>query len=98
MLTEWLHKWSEWEQAGVEAAGVPISLLRFALAFFASVPVGILFKFVPTVKGGYFCFIPPAACHQGVTCATHGVDSTRPWTCPPVFHAQRPWETQQNSH
>ena len=51
MLAEVLHRGQELEQAGVEAAGVPISLLRFALAFFASVPVGILFKYVPTVKG-----------------------------------------------
>ena len=51
MLGEVLHTVHDWEQAGVEAAGVPISLLRFAVAFFASVPVGILFKYVPTVKG-----------------------------------------------
>lgn len=44
-------KIAEWEQAGQEAAGIPLSMLRFAISFVASVFVGLLFKYVPTVKG-----------------------------------------------
>ena len=41
----------EWEAAAASKAGVTLSLLRFALAFLASVLVGILYPLVPTVKG-----------------------------------------------
>ena len=51
MLAEISQSISELEQAGVDAAGVPLSLLRFATAFLLSVPVGIVFKYVPTVTG-----------------------------------------------
>ena len=51
MLAETSQRVSEIEQAGVDAAGVPISLLRFAIAFLLSVPVGIVFKYIPTVTG-----------------------------------------------
>ena len=51
MLAEISQSVSELEQAGVAAAGVPLSLLRFATAFLLSVPVGIVFKYVPTVTG-----------------------------------------------
>lgn len=85
MLTEWLHKWSEWEHAGVGAAGVPISLLRFALAFFASVPVGILFKYVPTVKGTVYHLLDALR----AVCPSSRVGSTRPWS-DAVLAGQRP--------
>ena len=51
MLAEVSQRVSELEQAGVDAAGVPLSLLRFAIAFLLSVPVGIVFRYVPTVRG-----------------------------------------------
>lgn len=51
MQADVCNRIQELEQAGVAALGVPVSLLRFTLAFFASVPVGILFKYIPTVKG-----------------------------------------------
>lgn len=41
----------EWESAAALKAGVTLSLLRFALAFFASVLVGAVYRLVPTVKG-----------------------------------------------
>ncbi len=39
------------EHKALEATGIHLSMLRFAISFVASVPVGLLFKFVPTVKG-----------------------------------------------
>lgn len=45
------ESYSEWELRALEATGIQLSLLRFAISFVASVPVGLLFKFVPTVKG-----------------------------------------------
>ena len=51
MLDEISQSISELEQAGADAAGVPLSLLRFATAFLLSVPVGIVFKYVTTVTG-----------------------------------------------
>ncbi len=42
---------AELEHKALEATGIHLSMLRFAISFVASVPVGLLFKFVPTVKG-----------------------------------------------
>ncbi|EIE25092.1 membrane bound O-acyl transferase family protein [Coccomyxa subellipsoidea C-169] len=39
------------EHRALEATGIHVSLLRFAISFVASVPVGALFKFIPTVRG-----------------------------------------------
>ncbi len=55
-----------WEAAAASKAGVALSLLRFALAFLASVLVGILYPLVPTVKG---------ACRQS-GCPAHPPHST----------------------
>ena len=42
---------AHYEHEITEAAGMPISMVRFAASFFASVAVGLLLKFVPTAKG-----------------------------------------------
>ena len=42
---------AHYEREITEAAGMPISMVRFAASFFASVAVGLLLKFVPTAKG-----------------------------------------------
>lgn len=40
-----------YEHEITEAVGMPLSMVRFAISFFASVFVGILLKYVPTVRG-----------------------------------------------
>lgn len=50
---------SQLEHKALEATGIHLSLLRFAISFVASVPVGALFKFVPTVRGKN-----PTSCHS----------------------------------
>ena len=41
-----------WEEQGAEAAALTLSQFRFMAAFFLSLPVAWLFRFVPTVRGG----------------------------------------------
>ena len=41
----------QWEADAAAKAGVTVSLLRFAIAFFASTLVGALYRLVPSVKG-----------------------------------------------
>lgn len=40
-----------WEEGVAGSAGVSVLTLRFALAFFASIVAGFVFRFVPSVKG-----------------------------------------------
>ena len=40
-----------WEEQGAEAAALTLSQFRFMAAFFLSLPVAWLFRFVPTVRG-----------------------------------------------
>ena len=42
---------AQYEHEITEAVGMPLSMVRFAASFLVSVVVGILLKFVPTVKG-----------------------------------------------
>ena len=42
---------AQYENEITEAVGMPISTVRFAASFLASVVVGLLLKFVPTVRG-----------------------------------------------
>lgn len=42
---------AQYEQEITEAVGMPISMVRFAVAFIASVLVGFVLKFVPTARG-----------------------------------------------
>ena len=42
---------AQYEHEVTEAVGMPLSMIRFAASFLASVVVGLLLKFVPTVKG-----------------------------------------------
>jgi len=41
----------EWEYRMAENVGFTITMFRFVLAFLASIPVSILFRFVPTATG-----------------------------------------------
>lgn len=41
----------EWEYRIAENVGFTITMFRFVLAFLASIPVSILFRFVPTATG-----------------------------------------------
>ena len=41
----------DWERDAAASIGQTVSVLRFMLCFFASVPVSIVFKQVPTAKG-----------------------------------------------
>ncbi|KAK9864166.1 hypothetical protein WJX84_000212 [Apatococcus fuscideae] len=41
----------DWERDAADSIGQTVSVLRFMLCFFASVPVSIVFKQVPTAKG-----------------------------------------------
>ena len=43
----------QWEADAAAKAGVTVSLLRFAIAFFASTLVGALYRLVPSVKGAH---------------------------------------------
>lgn len=40
-----------WEASGAEAIGITVSMFRFLLSFFASVAVGAVFRFVPSITG-----------------------------------------------
>ena len=42
---------TQYEHEVTEAVGMPLSMIRFAASFLASVVVGLLLKFIPTVKG-----------------------------------------------
>jgi hypothetical protein len=42
---------AQYEEEIGEAVGMPISMVRFAAAFIASVLVGFVLKFVPTARG-----------------------------------------------
>ena len=42
---------AQYEHDITEAVGMPLSMVRFAASFLASVVVGVLLKFVPTVRG-----------------------------------------------
>ncbi len=42
---------AQYEHEITEAVGMPLSMVRFAASFLASVVVGLLLNFVPTVKG-----------------------------------------------
>ncbi len=42
---------AQYEHDITEAVGMPLSMVRFAASFLASVVVGLLLKFVPTVRG-----------------------------------------------
>lgn len=41
----------DWERDAAASMGQTVSVLRFMLCFFASVPISIVFKQVPTAKG-----------------------------------------------
>lgn len=43
---------AQYENEITEAVGMPLSIVRFAASFLVSVVVGLLLKFVPTVRGG----------------------------------------------
>lgn len=55
---------AQYEQEITEAVGMPISMVRFAAAFIASVLVGFVLKFVPTPKGEISMFCPAVMCTQ----------------------------------
>jgi hypothetical protein len=40
-----------WEFELAEKAGLTMSMLRFAIAFFMSVPIAIVFRRIPSVRG-----------------------------------------------
>ena len=42
---------AQYEHEVTEAVGMPLSMIRFAASFLASVVIGLLLKFIPTVKG-----------------------------------------------
>ena len=41
----------QWDEQAAVSIGVSVSILRYAISFFASVAVGAAFRRVPTVRG-----------------------------------------------
>ena len=56
------------EEQGAEAAALTLSQFRFMAAFFLSLPVAWLFRFVPTVRGEHAAH-QCAKQHRGVGAA-----------------------------
>jgi H+/gluconate symporter-like permease len=42
-----------WEYQLAEKTGFTMSMLRFAIAFFSSIPVAIIFRRIPSVRGKF---------------------------------------------
>ena len=58
---------AQYEQEITEAVGMPVSMVRFAAAFIASVLVGFVLKFVPTAKGKISMLSSRCYDHSGLT-------------------------------
>ena len=60
MYEENIFQEQAWERNGAAAVGLTLSMFRFTVAFFASIAVGAIFRFIPTVNGTYtMIHIPP---------------------------------------